>query len=450
MRIVIVGAGTVGSNIAKYLTREEHEVVVVDLNPGPLAGIEEEMDVQTFCGNACDPAVLKTLDIANTDLLLAATEKDETNMMAAFAAKAMGCRRVAARVRSRFYYDTTEFNFRHPLGIDLLLSPELATAIELATFVSYPNALALTTMGRGRIQLRTIKLAPKSDFVGKQVRQLVLPEGTLVAGLRRGDTVMITRGNTMLEANDRITLIGLPESLDKASPLFDLEATSTALATVAIAGAGETGLYLADLLEKRGHQVTLIENDRARAEMASERLAKTRVLHGDATDVRLLREERIGNVDYYIALTGDDENNIMSSLLAKELGAQKTACLIDRPDYTRIVERIGIDVAISPRFVVANRVLALVKRGRISSVTLLEDGELEVSEYQAQARSPVVGQALKDVEIPVTGLIGAVLQGGQVAIPRGDYIIKPGAIVIGVTLASEADKFDRLFADQQT
>lgn len=449
MRIIVVGAGTVGSNIAKYLTREQHEVVVVDTNAQKLALIEEEFDVQIFCGNACDPAALKTLEIGRTDLLLAATEKDETNMMAAFAAKMMGARRVAARVRSRFYYDTTEMNYQHPLGIDLLISPELSTALELATFVSYPNALALTSMGRGRIQLRTIKLAPESSFVGKQVRQISLPEGTLVAGLRREQEVMIARGNTRLEANDRVTLIGLPASIDKAAPLFDMEPVNPRLATVAIAGAGDTGLYLADLLEKRGHQVTIIEREKSRALFASERLAKTRVLHGDATDVRLLREERIGSVDYFIALTGDDENNIMSSLLAKELGAQKTACLIDRPDYTRIVERIGIDVAISPRFVVANRVLALVKRGRISSVTLLEDGELEVSEYQAQARSPVVGQALKDVEIPQSGLIGAVLQGGEVVIPRGDTIIKPGSIVIGVTVSSEADRFDRLFADHK-
>jgi trk system potassium uptake protein TrkA len=272
----------------------------------------------------------------------------------------------------------------------------------------------------------------------------------LVASIRRENEVMIARGNSILEAGDRITLIGLPEVLDKGTPLFDLQPAATSLAGVVIAGGGETGLYLAELLEKRGHHITLIERNRLRAEVAGERLQNARILHGDATDIQLLREERIGRADYFIALTGDDENNVMSSLLARELGVSKTACLIDRPDYTRIVEKIGIDFAISPRIVVANRVLALVKRGRISSVTLLEDGELEVSEYQAQSRSPVVGQALKEIAVPPSGLIGAVLQGGQAVIPRGDYIIKPGAIVIGVTLASEAEKLDRLFANSSS
>jgi trk system potassium uptake protein TrkA len=450
LRIIVVGAGTVGSNIAKFLAREDHDVVVLDLDPTRLAAVENEMDVQVFHGNACDPGVLRTVSVGETDLLLAATERDETNMLAAFAAKRMGCARVAARVRSRFYYDAHDVNFRDPLGIDLLISPEISTASELATFVSFPNALALTTMARGRIQLRTIKLSPDSQFVGRTVRECAVPSGMLVASIRRENEVMIARGNSILEAGDRITLIGLPEVLDKGTPLFDLQPAATSLAGVVIAGGGETGLYLAELLEKRGHHITLIERNRLRAEVAGERLQNARILHGDATDIQLLREERIGRADYFIALTGDDENNVMSSLLARELGVSKTACLIDRPDYTRIVEKIGIDFAISPRIVVANRVLALVKRGRISSVTLLEDGELEVSEYQAQSRSPVVGQALKEIAVPPSGLIGAVLQGGQAVIPRGDYIIKPGAIVIGVTLASEAEKLDRLFANSSS
>lgn len=449
MRIIVVGAGTVGSSIASYLSRDRHDVIVIDANHGRLSSTEEEMDVQVLAGNGCEPATLRTAGAPTADLLLAVTEKDETNLICAYTAKRLGCRRVVARVRSRFYDDTNDVNFKHPLGIDLLISPEISTASELATFVSFPNALALTTMARGRVQLRTLKLAPDSAHVGKQVRSIAVPSGVLIASIRRENQVMIARGNTTLEAHDRVTLIGVPEVLDKATEAFDRQPPPERFASIVIAGAGETGMYLAELLENRGHEVTIIERDRHRADYVSERLRRTRILLGDATEALLLREERIGRADYFIGLTGDDESNIMSSLVAKELGVQKTACLIDRPDYARIVEKIGINVAISPRFVVANRVLALIKRGRISSVTLLEDGELEATEYQALSRSAVVGQPLRDIVVPPTGLIGAVLQSNQLTIPRGDYVIQPGSTVITLSLTSEAEAMDALFAGSE-
>ncbi len=447
MKTIVVGAGTVGTNMARFLMREGHEVTIVDTVPERLLMAEEHLDVRVMVGNACDPAIQHEAQVEMSDLLLAVTERDETNLICAYAAKRLGCKRVIARVRQRFFYDVSEVNVRDPLGIDLLISPEILAAYELANFVDVPSALAMVSLARGRVQLRTLRLAETSPFAGHPLRKIRLPEGMLIAGLRRGEEVMIARGDTELQPGDRVTLIGLPEVLEDISEQFDPAARDKKLASVAVAGAGEAGLFLAELLEKRGHDVTVIERDPNRAQLAGERLDRAKVLLGDASDVDFLKEEHIDRARYYIAATGDDENNIMSSLLAKELGVEKVACLLDRPDYTRIVEKIGIDVALSPRIVVANRVLAMVKRGRIRSVTLLENGEMEINEFEAVSRSPITGQPLRDVTLPREALIGAVVRGGQVRIPRGDDIIRPGSIVIALARAGSADELDNLFAD---
>lgn len=448
MRVIVVGAGTVGSNIASHLARDRHEVIVLDRNPARISEVEDHLDVQTIAGDAVDPHVLRTSMAGQpTELLLALTEADNTNLIIAYAAKKLGIARVVARVRSRYYLETGTVNFRDPLGIDLLLSPEILSAQELATFVENPAALAFVALAQGRVQLRTVLASPFSEHNLKSMKEIVLPPGVLVAAVRRGKEIFIPRGEDTIEAGDHVTLIGLPTSIDQAHPQFDTEQdTQTARKLhVAVAGAGETGLYLAELLEARNHDVTLIERNRQRCEIASERLHSTVVLHGDCTNIQFLREERIDRMDYFIAVTGDDESNVMAALLARELKVDKTACLIDRPDYVRIAEKVGIDVAISPRIVAANRIMTLVKKGRIRSVTLLEEGAVEVTEYQALSRSPIVGRTLKEVELPQGTLIGGIVRGPNVVIPRGPDMIRPGDIVITISAARSSDELSRLF-----
>lgn len=453
MRIVVVGAGTVGSNIASHLAREQHEVVVVDQSAVKLNDLEDHVDVQTLHGDACDPSVLRTAmgEEGSTSLLMAATERDPTNLVVGFAAKRLGVPRVVARVRSRYLHDTGKVNFRDPLGIDLFLSPEILAANELSIFVENPAALAFATLARGRVQLRTVMLSPFSRFCLKALHELDFPQGVLIGAIRRGKEIFTPRGDHRLEAGDRVTLIGLPEVLDEVHRECDTEQEIRAVGgrRVAIAGAGETGLYLAEVLEARGHRVTLIDKDMERCEIASEILRKAIVLHGDCTNIQFLREEQINSMNYYIGATGDDESNVMSALLARELKVEKTACLIDRPDYTRVVEKVGIDVALSPRILAANRIMRLVRQGRIQSVTLLEEGAIEVTEYQALSQSEITGKALKDVTLPKGTLIGAVVRTGEVTIPRGNDVIRPGDLVIAVSEATASDSLNKLFTREQ-
>lgn len=449
MRIVIVGAGTVGTNIALFLTREFHDVLLVDSSKPAMDAADQKLDVQLSQGNACDPEFLRTIEIGNADVFLAVTNQDDTNLVAAFTAKQMGCRRVVARVRSQFY---TEFaalvNFRAGLGIDLLVSPEEETATELGNFVRTPDALATVTLAQGKVEMRTLKVAEECPFIGKELRHLDLPRGVLVAGVRGDGDARIARGHTILNAGDRVTLMGLPSVLEEVSPAFHGSRTREDRSWVVVAGGGETGLTLTKKLQEQKKRVTLIERDLERIAQVGRKISsKVIILSGDATSADFLKEERIGRADYFIAAMGDDENNIMATMLAKELGVEKTACVIDRPDYTRIVERMGIDVAISPRFVAANKILAMVRRGRIRSVTLIEDGELEVNEYEALSTSEMTGQMLMDIAIPNEALIGAVARAGKVTIPRGDFIIQPGDTVITVARPEATERLDALFAE---
>lgn len=447
MRVIIVGAGTVGTNIARFLAREFHEVMVMDSSPPALKEVDQSLDVQIYHGNACDPAALAEAEADTADVFLAVTNRDETNLIAAFAAKKLGARRVISRLRSPFFYDEENMNYRSGLGIDLFMSPEVETAQEFLNFVRTPDALATVTLAQGRVQMRTIKVADECPYVGRELRLLSLPQGILVAGVRGDGDARIARGNTILQTGDRVTLMGLPAVLEQVSPSFHGIQSTESRSWVVVAGGGETGLVLARGLERQGKRVTLIERDPERAIHASTHLGReTRILEGDATVANFLKEERIGRADYFIATMGDDENNIMATMLAKELGVGKTACVIDRPDYTRIVERMGIDVAISPRFVAANKVLAMVKRGRIRSVTLIEDGELEVNEYEALSTSVMTGQMLKDIALPNEALVGAVARAGKVTIPRGDFIIQPGDTVITVARPEATERLDTLFA----
>lgn len=451
MRTLIVGAGTVGYYLAMQLVREKHEVVVVDQSAERLAHIEDHLDAQTLEGDGCDPAVLsKVLGDGEVKLALAVTNEDAVNLVVGYTAKRLGAERVGARVRSRYFLKRGgPVAYREPLGIDFLLSPEGMTAEELARFIDNPAALGIAAFADNKVHLRTVMLSPFSELADHTIPEVAakLPPGVLVAAVQRGKKVFVPRGDSRLEGGDKVTLLGLPDSVSRVHALFDTEQdTSKAKALrVAIAGAGETGLHLAERLEDRGHRVYLIDKDRRRCEVADERLRDAVVLHGDCTNIQFLKEESIGRMDYFVGATGDDESNIMSALLAKELKVPKAATLIDRPDYVRVIEKVGIDVALSPRIVAANRVLAQLERESIQSLFLLAEGAVEVREYKAAAHSPIVGEKLMDIKPPKGTLVGAIVHGDEVVIPRGGDSVRPGDRVIAVAEEAAVDEMGAMF-----
>lgn len=443
MNILIVGAGTIGSHIAEFLSADGHDVSLIDYDAERLTEVGDSLDVQTLCGNATDPAVLEQAQIGECQLFLAMTNNDEANLIAAMTAKRLGAARAAARVRHPWFLDHAEVRYRSALDIDLLISPGRQTAHEIAKHIEHPDALALEEFARGRVQMRQIRLEPSSSYIGQTLRDLPLPAGVLVATVTRDDSTIIPKGEDTLLAGDRIALIGGPKALDQLDPQW--HGDSPDIRHVVLFGGGMVGFYLAEILIARHYDVKIIERERERCEWLSARLSKATVIHGDATNLGLLKEERVGAADLLVATTGEDEDNLMSCLLAKSLGVPKAFMVLRRPDYAQIVERLGIDLALSPRIVTAQKILALVRRGNIRSVSLLEGGQVEILEFQALPDTPVVNRPLSEIRFPAGSLVGAVVHRRQVRVPHGTDVIRSGDVVVVFCLTTARDELEALF-----
>jgi trk system potassium uptake protein TrkA len=446
MNIIIVGAGTVGSNIAELLLQENHNITVIDLDKVRLQELGEQLDIRTLHGYGASQEVLAQAGISNAQLLLAVTNNDEINMISAFTAKQMGARKTVARVRNRCYLDATKLNYRRFLGIDLIISPEILTAVEIVRFLDDPDAVALAHYAHGKVQLRQLVLNASSRLVGRPLRTISLPESVLVVSIVREKALIIPKGNDQLLPGDKITIIGIPERMTEVQRMF--KPPSPEVERIVIAGGGGTGLFLAETLEQRDYKVKLVEANRERCHSLSEVLTRTSVVHGDVTKLPFLLEERIGNADVFIAVTGDDETNVMSSVLAKEIGVKQCVTKVERPDYADVLQKMGIDLVLSPRLVTANKILALVKRGIIKSVSIFEEGKIEVIEFQAMADSKVVNKPLSQVGFPKGTLVAALVKHSEVRVPRGSDVIEPGDLVIVVGLTEVIDELEALFHSQ--
>jgi trk system potassium uptake protein TrkA len=442
-KVVIGGAGTVGSHIAAMLEQDEYDVVVIDEDPKALREIEEELDIQTVLGHAASPRILSRVGIEEAALMLALTDSDEVNLLAAFSAKQLGAKKTVARARSPWCVDASLVDFRTRLHIDLVLNPEILTAVEIIKFLDNPDALALAHFAQGKVQLRQFILDAQSRFVGMALKDCDLPQGVLVVMRSNGERVDIPKGDTVLDAGDRLTIMGQPEHLPEAQQMFRFAREPARKIT--IAGGGNTGMFLAQTLEARNFHVKLIEVDETRCHYLSEHLERTRIVRGDATRSGFLKEERVSASDVFIGVTNYDEPNLMSCLVAKDLGVRQTIARVTRPDYTPLLRQLGVDLAISPRTVIADRILAMVRRGKVSAVSVLEDGKVEVVEYVAQAGSPMVGRPLSETRLPKGALIGAIVQRGRARVPRGYDKILPGDTVIVIGLEGAMDDVDTLF-----
>lgn len=443
LKIIIIGVGTMGSHISELLQAEKHQVVVVDRSSENLKRISDSLDVQTLQGHGADPYILRKAGVADAELVLAITNIDEVNLLAAFTAKQLGAKKCVARARSPWCVDTRRINLRSALGIDRILNPEHLTALEIVRYLDDPDALALARFAFGKVQLVSFTLDERSKFAGRALKDCRLPPDVLVVARSRGNEVLIPKGDTVLQAGDKLTLMGVAEALPEAQRLF--HTPTQRIRNIVIAGGGVTGLFLAETLEKQNFQVRLIERDRERCRVVSESLTHAEVIHGDATNINFMKEERIPTADVFVGVTGDDENNLMSCLLARELGVDKTVVKLSRPDYASLVQKFGVSLALSPRHVMAERILTLISRGRIQALTLLEDGRVEVIEFTAEHGSPIVGRPLSELSLPRGTLISTIVHLGETIIPRGSDRIEPGDTVIAVGLRESMDQLAASF-----
>ncbi len=445
MRIVVLGSGTVGGSIASLLCSHKHSVTVVDSDAEHTRLVNETLDARCLVGSASQSSVLFQAGVGTADLVLAVTGIDEVNIVAASMSKAMGAGRAIARVYAPVFRDLSTFDYRRHFGIDRLLSLEHLTALEIARGIRHPGSVAVENMARGEIEVHEILVEPESKAVGVQLKELGLPSAVRVGSLGRDGNTRIAGAGDVIAEGDRITLIGKTSDLAGVKKLF--RSGKPKQLGIVIAGGGETGYHLAGILEGQRFNVTLIEQDRERCEFLASHLEHTVVVNRDATRHANLEEERVGTADAFVACMGDDEENILASVEANEIGAETIISLVGRPDYAAVVGKLGIDLAVSPREVVAKQVLGYLTTGPVVAQSPLgEDTGLSVLEIDVREGTPATEHVIAQIGLPRQCLIAAVVREGFAKVPGGDSYLEAGDTVVLLVADEVMEEAVSLFA----
>jgi trk system potassium uptake protein len=447
MRIMILGAGEVGLHLARQLSDENHDVVVVEDDPDRVRNIQDAMDALVVEGNAASLATLERAGIERTELLLAVTSLDEINLMACLFASQVGVPAKVARVSKPDYYDHTGILPLERLGVDRMINPERECALETYQLLQSAAATEFVQFEEGLVQVIGLKVRPEAPIAGRTLAEIGAEPGRrryLIAAVVRDGRTIIPGGADRIEADDLIYVLGEPSHLPDVLPVAGYSRFN--LRRVVIAGGSREASFLGRMLEDHKIECTLLESNRQRALALASDLTRALVLHGDATDLELLEMEGIGDADGFVAYTGSDETNLLSCLLAKSLGTRKVISLIDRWDYVPLVSRVGVDAAVSPRRATVSAILGFVRRGSVLSVAALRGTTAEAIEFDVSARFPFAGQPLSGVSFPSGTLIGAIVRGRRVVIPRGSDALRVGDRVIAVVLPEALARVERIFA----
>ncbi|MBQ5683724.1 MAG: Trk system potassium transporter TrkA, partial [Peptococcaceae bacterium] len=372
MRAVIIGAGKIGYNIAETLSNEGHDVYVIEKDEERKQIVEENLDVQVMLGNGADSRLLESIDIEGADLLIAVTENDELNMMSCMLAGQYGVKKTVARVRKPEYDRNNKLSSNPSLNIDLMINPERVAAAEIAKIISVPEAVDVNYYAKGKITLLELLIEAGNPSIGYALKDLRGKHQFLVAAIYRDDNLIIPRGDDKILQGDRVFLIGRTDQMRDVEKVLGFQ--RRVIHSVMLMGGSRVAFYLAQLLEKRGLEVKIIEKDYKHCKYLAGQLDEAIILNGDGSDIDLLQDEGVQDTDLFVALTEDDKLNILVSLMAKRLGAKKIIAQVRRSDYMPLIEAVGIDIAISPRLLTAEAVLRFVRNSEFLSLSVLEKG----------------------------------------------------------------------------
>ncbi len=450
MKILILGAGQVGSTVAENLVNEANDITVVDNDAVKLQSLQNRLDLRTLVGNASHPSVLRQAGLADADMLLAVTQSDEVNMVACkLAASLFNTPTRIARIRAADYLAHKEIFSNENFCVDFSICPEQILTDYIRKLIEFPEALQVLEFADGKVSLVAVRAFEGGPLVGRELRYLRthMPQvETRVAAIFRQDRPIIPEGNTVIEAGDEIFFIAATHNIRNV--LKELRRMDKPAHRVMIVGGGNIGRRLALSLEK-DYQVKLIEFNKKACEKLAGELSHALVLNGDGTDENLLEAENVGEVDVFCALTNDDENNIMSSLLAKKAGARKVISLINRSAYVGLVQGGKIDIALSPAHVTIGSLLAYVRQGDVAAVHSLRRGAAEALELVAHGdrqSSQIVGRRIEEINLPKGATIGAVVREGEVIMGHHDSVIESeDHVIIFVINKQMIRKIEKLF-----
>ena len=428
MKIIVLGAGQVGSTVAQNLARENNDVTVVDLDLSVLQELQDRLDLRTVLGAASYPNVLRNAGVEDADMIIAATNSDEVNMVACQIAYTLfRTPTKIARLRAQEYMREKELFCKEATPIDVVISPERLVTNHIERIIEHPGALQVLDFADGKVRMVAVKAYYGGPLVGHQIRELRdhLPKvDTRVAAIYRDGNAIKPTGDTTIQADDEIFFVASRK--DTPVVMSEMRSREKPVKRIMIAGGGNIGRALAEALESN-YKVKLIEKFPKRAEQLADMLDNTLVLQGDAADQELLIEENIDEMDFFCALTNDDEANILSAMLAKRMGADKVMSLINRPAYVDLVESGIIDVAISPQQVTIGALLTHVRRGDVVAAHSLRRGAAEALEAIAHGdskTSPLVGRRIDEIKLPHDASIAALVRDNDVLIAHDDIVIE--------------------------
>lgn len=436
-----------GFHLARRLSEEGQDVVVIESNEERASYVGEQLDVLTVVGNGASLPILQQAGIARAELMLAVTSHDEVNVLSCLAASRHQVRFKVARVSNPEYYQEDSVLSREQLGIDLLINPERECAWETFQLLNSEAATDLARFAEGKLQLIGLRVREGAQVAGKTLAELdqqLTGRHYVTVALVRDGVTEIPRGWTRIEAGDQLFVMAPTPEMPAIPPLAGYEAFK--LRRVMIAGGSEEAFHLARYLEENDVGCTILDVDRRRCVELAEQLPKSLILHGDATDLDLLEMEGVEGVDGFVAFTGHDETNMLSSLLAKHSGARKVISLINRFEYVRLVAKVGIDAAVSPRLSTVNAILRYVRRGNVESVATLKGISAEALELIVGPGASVRGRQLMEVDFPTRAVLAAIIRGGNVIMPRGRDTVEAGDRVVVFALPDAIEDIERLFA----
>lgn len=451
MKVIICGAGQVGFGIAERLAAENNDVSVIDSSPPLVQTISDMLDVRGFVGHGSHPDTLQQAGAADADMIIAVTLHDEVNMVACQVAHSLfSVPTKVARVRAQSYLKEhwRDLFSRDHLPIDVIISPEIEVGEMVLRRLALPGAFDVMNFAEGEVVVAGVACEEDCPIVDTPLAQLteLFPDlDAVVVGIVRDNRIFVPRSADQMLVGDEVYFIAARDQVQRTLSIFGHEEKQAS--RVIIAGGGNIGLFVASQLEARGSRAhaKVIESSRARAVAIADDLSRTVILHGNALDETILREADVELADTIVALTNDDQVNILSSVMAKRLGCNRALALINNAGYQSFLRSLGIDAHVNPRAITVSKILQHVRRGRIRGVHTVREGQAELIEAEALDTSPVIGQPLRELDLFDGLRIGAIYRNGKVVIPRGSTQILPRDRIVLFVLAERVHQVEQMF-----
>lgn len=450
MRILIVGAGIVGYNLAQELSHEGHDIAIVDQDPERIRRITDTLDVMAVEGNACLPSVLMKAGIKSSEMLIAVTEKDEINLLSCFLASRFEVPKRFARLRNMEFTAKDSIFSPEEIFIDQAINPGQIIVETILKILETPGVVSVAEFADGEVLLREFDVPENAPIAGKtieDIRNITQMDSFLIVAIVRDGELVIPNDQDILQAGDRFYTLIDKEFLPFLLPMMNR--TMDQVEKIIIYGATSTSTQLALALEENMRDVCIIEPSREKANRAAHQLKRTFVLHGSGTDMDLFNEINMKDADFFLALSHDDENNILSALLAKKYGAKRALVITHDPEYLPILDSIGMDITINPRLITVSAILKHLRKGQVMSVfKLIEDAE--VMEIGVQEDSSIANKQIGKINFPKGAIIGALLRQGEMLLPNDEVTIEAGDSVILVALPGTIEKIEKLFGRKRS